>query len=168
MGRLEDVTKGELRDALDSVESKTPAMRLVAAIAYEHGVTQSELAEWFGVERKTIYNWLTRLEEQNYELAVRDAARSGRPSRLTSDQRDLLRHVLREPPRKEGFEAETWTPRLVQTYLASEFEVTYSLPSCRRFMKDAGLAYQPITSASNHDQYEFHTVDIEKHAWLPE
>lgn len=31
---------------------------------------------------------------------------------------------------------------LVQEYLAETFDVEYSRPSCRRFLKEAGLSYQ--------------------------
>lgn len=62
MPDLEGVSVADLRKALDSVERKKPAVRLVAAIGYKQGVTQTELSDWLDVERKTIYNWLQRLD----------------------------------------------------------------------------------------------------------
>ena len=56
MEHLTDTTVDDLQQALDSTDEKTPALRLVASIAYKNGIIQSELSEWFDVERKTIYN----------------------------------------------------------------------------------------------------------------
>lgn len=63
MELLTDITVDDLQQALDTTDEKTPALRLLAAIAYKNGNMQSELAEGFNIERKTIYNWLYRLEK---------------------------------------------------------------------------------------------------------
>ncbi len=58
---MEHLSTEDLQNALDNVEGKKPTQRLLAAIAYKNGVPQIELAEWYGVERKTIYNqYLTK------------------------------------------------------------------------------------------------------------
>lgn len=137
-----DLDQTALRNALDSVDDTRAAMRLIAAIAYANGITQSELAEWFGVERKTIYNWLARLETDDLVDAVTDERRPGRPRKLDSEQRANLERVLDEPPIEVGIDAETWTPQLVQRFLRETYDVTYSIPSCRRLMREAGLTYR--------------------------
>ena len=58
MSHLDEITVEELQDALDNVDGKNPIQRLLAAIAYKNGVTQTELAEWYDVQRRTIYSWL--------------------------------------------------------------------------------------------------------------
>jgi len=142
MARLENVTVDDLRGALEEVEGKKPALRLVAAIAYKNGVSQTELAEWFDVQRRTIYGWFTRLEAEPLEQAVRDADRSGRPRKLSEEQQDRLREALQHSPTQVGYDARSWRPALVQRYLAERFDVEYSRPSCRRLMKEAGLRYR--------------------------
>jgi len=143
MGHLDDTTVEELHDALENVEGKKPTQRLLAAIAYKHGVTQTELAEWHDVERRTIYSWLERFDAASPERAVVDAPRPGRPRKLSAEQRQAFERTVREPPTAVGYDAETWTPALVQRYLAAVHDVEYSLPSCRRLMKEAGLRYRP-------------------------
>lgn len=90
MGHLDEITIEELQQALDEVEQKKPTQRLLAAIAYKNGVTQTELAEWYGVQRRTIYSWLKRLESEPLEQAAVDTYRSGRPRKLTADQQREL------------------------------------------------------------------------------
>lgn len=145
MGHLHDVTGDDLRQLLDDVEGKTPALRLVAAIAYLNGVPQSELADWLGVERKTIYNWLTRLDRQELAEAVRDEERPGRPRKLTESQFEALEALLERSPTTIGYEAPGWTTALVQTVIRERFGVDYSRASCRRLMREAGLRYRPGT-----------------------
>lgn len=62
MEHLEEITIDDLHEALDRVNGKRPTQRLVAAIAYKNGVSQTELAYWFDTGRRTIYSWLMRFE----------------------------------------------------------------------------------------------------------
>lgn len=141
MDHLDAISVAELQDALDEVEGSKPAQRLVAAIAYKNGVTQTDLAEWFGVERRTIYSWLKRLEDRPLVEAVTDAHRSGRPRKLGENEREHLAEALSGPPIQHGYDAPAWTPALVRDFVREAFDADYSIPSCRRLMKEAGLRY---------------------------
>ena len=172
MERLTDIAVDDLQKALESVEDKTPAQRLFAAIAYKNGITQSELAEWFDVERKTIYNWLTRLEEREFESAVLDDDRPGRPRKLSEEQLAELESVLQNPPTEAGFDAPAWTTELLQEFIRDRFEIDYSRPSCRRLMKEAGLSYQtPRKAAAEADPEDREAFEQELkklgHVWMP-
>jgi len=138
---LEDVDVEELQRALEHVEGTKPTQRLTAAIAYKNGITQTELADWYDVERKTIYNWLVRLETEPIEAAARDDERSGRERKLSGDRRVALERTVREPPSAAGHDEPAWTPGLVQEHVAKRYDVEYSVPSCRRLLRDAGLQY---------------------------
>lgn len=140
MGNLDGVTSSELRTALDEIEGSRPSMRLIAALAYEHGVTQTELARWFDVERKTVYNWLSRFEERPGSLATaaRDAPRPGRPARLTEEQRAELAEALERPPGEAGYDAPSWRPSLVREHVRSRHGVDYTPGSCRRLLAELG------------------------------
>jgi transposase len=139
---LDEISIEELQHALNNVEGNKPTQRLTAAIAYKNGVTQTELAEWYGVGRRTIYSWLKRLETEPLEQAVQDDHRSGRPRKLTEEQQKQLEQTLHQPPTEAGIDAPAWTPALLDEFLEETFDVDYSIPSCRRLMKEAGLSYQ--------------------------
>ncbi len=144
MDRLADLEVGELQEALEGVENNTPTQRLIAAIAYKHGITQSELANWFGVERKTIYNWFRRFEQRPLEEAIYEEERPGRPRKLDEDELAALQMILTATPSAVGFDVPTWTVEAVQSLLRDRFDVEYSPPSCRRLMKEAGLRYRHV------------------------
>lgn len=173
MEHLADVTVDDLQQTLASVDEKTPALRLVAAIAYKNGVTQSELADWFDVERKTIYNWLTRFDHPDLDAAVRDASRGGRPRKLTDNQLETLEAVLHTAPPTAGYDVPVWTTAQLQAFIREEFGIEYSRPSCRRLLRGAGL--QSITTreaSAGMDPEEREAfnreVPIRGHVWLPD
>lgn len=143
MEHLGAIAVADLQRALDRTDDAVAAQRLVAAIAYKHGVSQTELAAWFDVERKTIYNWLNRLEERDLERAVADRTRPGRPRKLDADERRELESLLRQSPGALGYDAPGWTVDLVQRLVAERFETDYSSSSIRRLLGEFGL--EPLT-----------------------
>jgi transposase/DNA-binding PadR family transcriptional regulator len=103
MEHLDEITVEELQDALDNVERKKPAERLVAAIAYKNGVTQDELSERYDVRQKTIYRWLKRLDtDESLEHAVANARRLGRKRKLSETQQQEFEETVHDPPEAAG------------------------------------------------------------------
>jgi len=153
---LDEISVEELQDALDNVDEKKPTQRLLAAIAYKNGVSQTELAEWYDIQRRTIYSWLKRLDtDESLERAVSDDKRTGRKRKLSETQQEEFEETVHEPPREVGIDAPAWTPALAQDFLEEMYGVEYSIPSCRRLLKEAGLSYQkPRRSAAESDEDE--------------
>ena len=94
MDHLEEISVVDLLQALDEVEGKPPKQRLLAAIAYKNGVTQTELASWYIVPWKPIYNWLIRLEKRPLAETVRDGPKPGRPRKLTHNKQNKLKETV--------------------------------------------------------------------------
>jgi transposase len=156
VNHLDELSVEELQDALDNVDGTKPAQRLLAAIAYKNGVTQTELAEWYDVQRRTIHSWLTRLDtDESIEQAIRDNKRTGRKRKLSEEQQEEFEAAVHDPPEEVGIDAPAWTPALVQQFLEESYGVEYSIPSCRRLLKEAGLSYQkPRRKAAEADEAE--------------
>jgi transposase len=163
MDHLDEISVEELQDALDNVDEKKPTQRLLAAIAYKNGVTQTELAEWYDVQRRTIYSWLKRLDtDESLEQAVSDDKRTGRKRKLSESHQREFEATVHEPPEAVGLHAPAWTPALAQEYLEETYGVEYSIPSCRRLLKEAGLSYQkPRRKAAEADEDEQETFHEE-------
>ncbi|AKU09372.1 transposase (plasmid) [Haloferax gibbonsii] len=156
MKHLDEITVEELQDALDNVDGKKPTQRILAAIAYKNGVTQTELAEWYDVQRRTIYSWLKRLDtDESLERAVSDDKRTGRKRKLSESQQSKFEEAVHGPPQEVGIDAPAWTPALAQNFLEETYDIKYSIPSCRRLLKEAGLSYQkPRRKAAEADEDE--------------
>ncbi len=160
MDHLDEISVEELQDALN-VEGKKPTQRLLAAIAYKNSVTQTELAEWYDVQRRTIYSWLKRLDtDESLEQAVTDDHRSGRKRKLSEKEQQEFEEAVHDSPEEVGVNAPAWTPALVQQYLDETYDVDYSIPSCRRLLKEARLSYQKprrtAAEAEADEQETFH------------
>ncbi len=174
MDHLDEISVEELQDALDNVDGNKPTQRLLAAIAYKNGVTQTELAEWHDTGRRTIYSWLMRLDtDEPLEQAVSDVHRSGRKRKLSESQQKELERTVHQPPEEVGIDAPAWTPALVQDFLEETYGVEYSYPSCRRLLKEAGLSYQKprrtAAESEESDQEEFHDeIKKSERRWTPQ
>lgn len=136
---LDDVSVAVLRRHLGETDEKTPALRLVVALNYKHGLSQTEIAEQYGIARKTVYNWLVRFESRPIEEALDDDHRPGRPPKLTDEQRRLFHAHLRRPPNAVGYDAAAWSPSLARRLIRDLFDVEYSIPHLRRLLRAAGL-----------------------------
>jgi len=138
MNESDGVSAAALRDALKDVEDVKATKRLMVAIAYERGVSQTELAEWYGLSRKTVYNWLRRVEGNPLPEAVSDNGRSGRPPKLDSEQRAEVRGILEGSPDIVGYDADEWSIPLVRRLVDDRFGVTYSRTSAHRLLSNNG------------------------------
>jgi transposase len=66
-------------------------------------VTQTELAEWYDVQRRTIYSWLKRLDtDESLEQAVSDAKRTGRKRKLSESQQENSKRLFTTHLKKSG------------------------------------------------------------------
>jgi len=137
MPTLDSVSVETLRDELRRVDSPKAAQRLMIAIAYKDGVSQTTLARRYGYSRKTVYNWLTRLEREPLSEALVDDPKPGRPSRLDDAERRRLEAHLRMEPAASGYAAAEWTPELVRRHLSEAFDVSYTLRSARTLLDEA-------------------------------
>lgn len=125
----------ELHRALETVEGRTPTLRVVVGINYKRGVSPTALAEWYDVSRTTVYHWLERLERLADEPAhdvVYDADRPGRPPKLTPAERERLSRDLAASPRSAGYAADAWTPGLLERHVRDSYDTDYS----RRHLRD--------------------------------
>lgn len=145
MARLENISADQLRDFLDEVDGKQATLRVVAGINYKEGVTQTDLADWYGVSRTTIHNWLTRLEKlENNDLedVIYDDSRTGRPRKLNEEQWDELVTILDNSPEDVGIDAPSWTPKLVQMHIRDSYNIEYSLRHIRELLNRAGYVWK--------------------------
>jgi transposase len=142
MDRLEQVSADELRTHLDKVDEKRPTLRLVVGINYKEGLAISELANWYGLSRTTVYNWLDRFErlaEEPFDDVIYDADRPGRPTKLNVEQWHELVSILEESPTEVGIDAPNWSANHVQIFIDEEYGVEYSRRHVRELLNRAGF-----------------------------
>lgn len=124
-------------------------------------MTQTELAEWHGVQGRTIYSWLTRLDTgESLEQAVTDNNQIGRNRKISGLQYEYFVETVHAQPENVGVDAPAWMPTLSQDHLQEAYGVEYSVPSCRRLFKGEELSYQKsygtAVEVDGDEQGEFH------------
>lgn len=143
-GKIPEITIEELQAKLVETDDDGKAVkRLLAAIAYKQGQSPAEIEETFGISKKNVYLWLDRFEERGLNDALYDESKPGRPTKLSDDQFAELEAVLHDSPGAAGYEdIQAWTPKFVQHWLKTHFDVEYTLRHVRRLMDDIGLSWR--------------------------
>lgn len=116
--------------------------RVLAAIGRKQGATLDKLAMRHNVAEKTIRNWLDRFAENPLSRAPYDDDRSGRPTKLTDEERETLFDELERSPTELGYDREAWFPVLVHRHIVENYGVEYSIRHVYRVMKEADLTYR--------------------------
>ena len=111
--------------------------------------------------------------DESLEQAVTDAHRSGRNRKLSEKEQQEFEKLVYESPEKVGIDAPAWTPALVQQYIDETYGVEYSIPSCRRLLKEAGLSFQKSrrkAAESEAEEQETFREELKKSGgrWTPQ
>lgn len=162
MGRLNDVSLEELIELKDQVDGGVPQERVLAAIGRKQGDSLDRLAERHGVVEKTIRNWLDRFEEGPLHDAPFDEKRSGRPAKLSDEQRSQLFDELQQSPTEFGYDRQAWTADLAAHHIHSTYGIEYTDRHVRYLLNEAGLSWRTArprhTNADPDIEDEFQTT----------
>ena len=118
----------------DEMESR----RLLAAQDLQNGLTQSQIARKFGVSRTTASRWHRALHRKGLE-ALHKRRAPGRPSRLTSEQRQGAAEIFRIGARAVGFSDDRWTTARFAAAIDMRYGIRYDADHVGRIMHQLGL-----------------------------
>jgi putative transposase len=118
----------------DEMESR----RLMAAEELQSGLSQSQVARKFGVSRTTASRWHRALNGKGVE-ALRKRRAPGRPSRLSTDQLNLVAELCKAGPRAAGYDSDRWTTMRFADAIHARFGVRYDPDHVGRIMHRLGL-----------------------------
>ena len=116
--------------------------RTLALLEIDRRKPIAQVASSLGVTRQSIYNWIETYVQSFDPLALRDAARCGRPSTWTPDLDELLETLLQERPTRWGYQAVNWTVPLLRQQLASWDGSWLSEDTIRRKLRDLGYVWK--------------------------
>lgn len=153
-----EATPTQLKAALASTKEHRKQLRLLALLKLQEGKKISAIAEFFGVHRTTVPEWIKRVNAEGL-AGLDERSGRGRPARLTNDQRVALRDQLQSPPSKYGLTGNLWTGKLLRDHIAAEFGVHYQLAAMYLLFKELGFTLQRPTKqhlgANPEQQAEF-------------
>ncbi len=112
--------------------------RLQAARELANGSSQSRVARKFGVSRTTTSRWSRALDHKGVE-GLRKRRATGRPSRLTEDQKSEIILIHTEGARAFGYDDDRWTTARLADAIEKRFGVRYDQDHVGRLMHGLGL-----------------------------
>ncbi|XVH31661.1 helix-turn-helix domain-containing protein [Haloferacaceae archaeon DSL9] len=139
MRYLDDVSIDDLRSRLRTDGDK-PTLRLVVAVDYAAGRSVTDIAEAYGIPRRTVYSWLERFDSASIDEAIADRDRPGRPRRLPPDARRTVRRWIDADDPSAVAEGEnapdSWTPKSLAAQIERVYGVGFSPRHVRRWLDD--------------------------------
>jgi transposase len=112
--------------------------RLAAAQDLLSGVPQARVARKFGVSRTTASRWGRALDADGVEC-LRKRRATGRPSRLSTEQRTQIVEIFVAGPRAAGIDTDRWTTARLAEAIFNRFGVRYDPDHVGRLMHRLGL-----------------------------
>ena len=108
--------------------------RLEAVQDLLKGLTQSSVARKFGVSRTTASRWNRALQQKGVD-SLRKRRATGRPSRLSREQLQLLPDIFAQGAILHGFPDNRWTTARLAAVIESRFGVRYDHDHVGRMMQ---------------------------------
>lgn len=123
-----------------------------ARLLEEGKMRQAEIAHHLGVTEAAVSKWKKQLEAHGPQV-LQSRKASGRPPRLSQQQKQLLVEKLEAGVRTAGFPTEQWTQARVLQVIEQEFGVHYHPNYISRLLHELGWSVQkPETRALERDE----------------
>ncbi len=105
----------------------------------------NEISLFLHVQRSTVHNWITTWNQFG-KNALLEGHRTGRPTRLTNDDREKLVDIIESGPVAYGLDTGVWTSPIISFVIKNEFNISYHPGHVRKLMKHIGFSVQRPTT----------------------
>lgn len=115
--------------------------RLLAAQRVTEGYSAEEVAEFLGIDPRSVRRWVAAFRREGCAgLVARPAA--GRPPKLTRSQEKVIRRWLADKPTVHGFPTDLWTGPRVALMIRQEFGVELNPKYMTAWLRRRGFTPQ--------------------------
>ena len=164
---LSIVQKKELFSFMKSTKDKEEYRRASAIKQKMEGVPYRTIAKNLGVNYRNVYDWINNYRKYDGLDGIRNKRmNAGRKPVISTDKnkervKDIL---LNKSPKTFGYLKNTWSIRLLATYLSSLLEMNVSPMQTWRIIQDLGIVYkQPKLELEKGIDYEEKKGKIERY-----
>jgi transposase len=113
------------------------------------GMKQAHVARKMGVNRRTVYDWKKRVDNDH---DFRNRKKKGRNSRLTDKQKEELKRIIDSGGTSCGFPTDLWTLKRIAVVIEKEFGIHYNTTYIWQLLRILGYSAQiPIAVAMEKD-----------------
>src|SRR5260370_10839826 len=128
-----------METTLDSLNrDEMEKRRLEAVKDLQGGLTQSSVARKFFVSRTTASRWNRALQQKGVD-GLRKRRATGRPSRLSKEQLQLIPDLFAQGAIVHGYPTNRWTTARLAAVIEARFGVHYDHDHVGRLMHRLGL-----------------------------
>ena len=113
------------------------------------GHEATEIATNGGIELRSLQRWVKNVDEANSFEVLRPKHPTGRPHKLTPDQKAKLKAVLFSDPLDYGYQV--WEGKTVSSYINSAYGVELKVRACQNLMHELGLSLIRPQPHPNHE-----------------
>ena len=142
---LSEGQKRELLLFMKSTRDKEEYRRAYAVKQKMEGMPYRTIAEDIGVNYRNVYDWINNYRKFGLEGGIRNRRKSGgrRAVISTAKNKEMIKDlVLNKSPRTFGYLKNTWSMRLLATYLSSLLGINVSRMQTWRIIRDLGIVYK--------------------------
>ena len=101
------------------------------------GLSPKELSSSCGYSERTLQSWLKKVDECGWE-ALKTKKQTGRPSKLTDQQREEIKTSINEGPEKSGYTV--WGGPSLSDFIKTKYGIDYSVRACQGLMHTMGFS----------------------------
>jgi transposase len=105
------------------------------------GLSCERVASLFGDSPRTLVNWVRRFDGKGL-VGLAEGNHSGRPTRLSADQLEEVRSLVRQPPTAAEVDANLWDGKTLRVCLQKRYDVQMSVRQCQRLFRLVDTRYR--------------------------
>lgn len=123
--------------------------KVFAVNMFLSGCPVSQISAMAGVSKVTVTGWIKTADKQGFD-ALKPKQHSGRPPKLSEEQRTAIDFALRSDPKDFGFKV--WDGPSLSSYISNTFGVQICVRQCQRLFHSLGYSHsrpQPYPSDFN-------------------
>lgn len=140
VGLREDFGSADLRRLAAKAKDGGQARRLLALAAVRDGLNRTEAARLGGMDRQTLRDWVHRFNQHGPDGLI-DVKPSGRPSKLSDEQKEVLRQLVEAGPDRQKDGVARWRCVDLKRVVGQRFGVDLSEVSLGRVLKKLGFSH---------------------------
>jgi transposase len=115
--------------------------RLHCVLLVASGMSCERIAGLFGDSPRTLINWVRRFDLKGL-AGLAEGNHSGRPARLSAEQLEEVRALVRQPPAAAEVDANLWDGKSLSACLQKRYGVEMSVRQCQRLFRLVDTRYR--------------------------
>ena len=136
----EDFRAADLRRLAAKAKDGGQARRLLALAAVREGLNRTEAARLGGMDRQTLRDWVHRFNQHGPDGLI-DIKPSGRPSKLSDEQKEVLKQLVEAGPDRQKDGVARWRCVDLKRVVGQRFGIDLSEVSLGRVLKKLGFSH---------------------------